>query len=80
MLSERGIFDNSILKEVKERLKITPYEWCHIHDGPKRTFQDFETYHKHFIRWKRLYKFLANVGFLPKTFVKKYTQEVKFDA
>lgn len=77
-LKRRDIFDKSIIKDVKERLNITPAEWEHILNGPKKTFQDFKTYHKHFMRWKRLYKFLANVGFLPRTFVKKYTQEVKF--
>lgn len=62
----------AILKEVKQRLGFTSEEFERMMQAPKKTHNDYPTYHSTFRRWRLLFWMLCKANLVPKTFYEKY--------
>lgn len=71
-------FDESVIETIKKRLGIGDKEFEAIMSMPRKTFKDFDSYHKTFMRYKWLVGMGVKFGVFPETFYNKYTKDVKF--
>lgn len=60
-------------ESILPRVKITRSELDRIMALPRRFYQEFDTYHPLFIRYRRLIRLASRLGLLPETFAEKYT-------
>lgn len=67
-------FDEDILAEVKKRLNLSDEEFKTILNTPKKTFQDFDTYHETFKKMRPFFWLMYKADLIPKSFYLKYTQ------
>jgi len=65
--------NDSIINEVKTRLKLSDKEFKDIMNAPIKTHFDYETYHETFKRWRPFFWLATKANLIPETFYVKYT-------
>ena len=73
-LAEPPYLEPDLLQYVKKRLGYNDAEFARVMTLPKRSFRDYETYKKTFVRLKPLFRILAERDLVPKTFYMKFTE------
>ncbi|MCK5127177.1 MAG: N-acetyl sugar amidotransferase [candidate division Zixibacteria bacterium] len=72
-------FDTGILEEIKKRLSFTDEEFASIMVQDKKTFMDYQTYKPTFERLRWMFKIMADMDLVPKSFYLKYTRPYSQD-
>lgn len=67
-------FDMDILDEIKKRLGFSEKEFAAIMAGERKTFMDYKTYKSLFERLRWMFKIMADMNLVPKSFYLKYTR------
>ncbi|MEZ5359421.1 MAG: N-acetyl sugar amidotransferase [Candidatus Zixiibacteriota bacterium] len=73
-IAEPKPFDMDILEEVKKRLDFSDEEFASIMANDKKTFMDYQTYKSLFERLRWMFKIMADMNLVPKSFYLKYTK------
>ena len=75
MLQEPFHFDPEILDLVKKRLRFSDDEFEAAMRAPRTTYRDFKTYKPLFEKLRPMFRLMAGVNLVPKTFYIKYTSK-----
>lgn len=63
-----------ILSLVKKRLDLSNKEFYKLLNAPKKTYKDYKTYKKLFVRYKWFFWLLYKINMVPQSFYAKYTK------
>ncbi len=66
-------FDETILEEYKKRLKLSDEEFNRLMSENPKSFRDYKTYKKTFVRMRPLFYLLYKSNFVTKSFYDKFT-------
>ena len=72
-------FDPGILEEIKKRLAFSDDEFERVMRLPKKTFLDYTTYKPLFERLQPMFRLMADVDLVPRSFYLKYTRHYTRD-
>ena len=75
MLQEPFHFDPEILDLVKKRLRFSDDEFEAAMRAPRTTYREFKTYKPLFEKLRPMFRIMAGVNLVPKTFYIKYTSK-----